>query len=72
MPEPTPIALVVLSPSLRHSERSEESDTPLRINSAKNLSLRCRITHRTERPFAEFILSAAEGLRVTDCGEVDR
>jgi len=43
---------VIVSPSLCHSERSEESGIPLRINSAKNLSLRGRIIHRTDIPFA--------------------
>ena len=69
---PGPFPVVILSPSLCHSERSEESGTPLRIDSAKNLSPRCLIPHRTDRPLVEFILSVSEGLRVTDCAEVDR
>ena len=80
---PGPFPVVILSPSLCHSEPfalvilsgaknltyaqdelREESGTPLRIDSAKNLSPRCLIRHRTDRPFA--------ALRVTDCAEVYR
>jgi len=82
---PGPFPVVILSPSLCHSEPfgsaqgrlREESGAPLRqtpvgIDSAKNLSPRCLIPHRTDRPLVEFILSVSEGLRVTDCAEVDR
>ena len=93
---PGPFPVVILCPSLWHSEPfalvilsaaknliyaqgrlREESGAPLRqtpvgIDSAKNLSPRCLIPHRTDRPLVEFILSVSEGLRVTDCAEVDR